>query len=102
MFCVTFTSERRARCESVLRSAIAKSSGSLKAAAIEAEISSPQLTRQLAAEEGTLKRLYMLPDDFWQWLAVVAAQEFGLPPEMRVAQALAAFPEEKREASCSQ
>lgn len=87
---VVLTADRSRRCETVLRTAMARSTGSLKASAIEAEIESPQFTRQLQGVEGSLHRLYRQPDAFWQWLAIAIVAEFGVPAELQHAQSLAA------------
>lgn len=86
---VTLTDERRRRITRVFREAIEHSVKTGRLAAQEAEIDQTQFTRQLEMTEGSLKRLAMQPDTFWQWLGVTIAAEFGMPAEAQRAARLA-------------
>jgi hypothetical protein len=57
-------------------------------AAQEADLDQAQWRRQIDQIEGTHKRLAMQSDEWWQWYAVVIAQHFGVPGEVRIGHAL--------------
>ncbi len=80
---VTLTDARRRRVARALRTAVALSQQSMLRASQEAEISQAQFTRQIDLDEGTLRRLAMQPDAFWQWLSVTICEEFGMPSEAK-------------------
>lgn len=86
---VTLTEAQRRRVSGVLREAIALSKQTMLRASQEAEINQAQFTRQIDLIDGSLKRLAMQPDAFWQWLAVAIAREFGMPSEAKRAARLA-------------
>ena len=85
MFAITLTDDDRRRHEQLLREAIRLAGFTMDRAAQEAEIGAPQFTRLVQLQEGTYKRLAMLPREFWQWLAVLIGNEFGLPKEAKQA-----------------
>ena len=91
MILVSLTDDRRRRVTRVLRSAVESTPElrTMRRASQEAEIDQPQFQRQLEMTEGSLKRLAMQPDAFWQWLAVAIAVEFGIPREAQRAARLA-------------
>lgn len=86
---MVLSDDRRRRIARVLRDAVTSSKQSMGQAAREAEIDQAQFTRQIDLIEGTLKRLAMQPDAFWQWLAVAIAGEFGMPRDAERAARLA-------------
>jgi hypothetical protein len=79
---VTLDDERRRQIVRVFRDAITLSKQTMRMASQEAEIDQAQFQRQIEMEQGSLKRLAMQPDTFWQWLAVTIAAEFGVPMEV--------------------
>lgn len=74
---------RSRRITATIRDAIRLSDSTMRQAAQEAEIDQAQFQRQIELVEGSLKRLGMQRDAFWQWWAVMIAEEFGMP---RIAQ----------------
>lgn len=96
VFAVVLTADLQRRHESVIRKAITKSGQTMLQASQEAEIGQGQFTRQIQMLEGSLKRLAMQPQAFWQWWAVEIVNEFGLPQELHVARQLDAVTEMER------
>jgi len=86
---VTLSDDRRRRIAMALRDAIRLSNQTMRQAAQEAEMDQAQFQRQIEMTEGTLKRLAMQPEAFWQWLGVTVSAEFGLPVEAQRAAKLA-------------
>ena len=80
---VALTDARSRLITATLRDAIRLSDSTMRQAAQEAEIDQAQFQRQIELVEGSLKRLGMQRDEFWQWWAVTIADAFGMP---RVAQ----------------
>lgn len=83
MLGVVLSEARSRRITGTVRAAIRLSDSTMRQAAQEAEIDQAQFQRQIELVEGSLKRLGMQRDEFWQWWAVTIAEEFGMP---RVAQ----------------
>lgn len=86
---IALSDDRRRRVARVMRDAVVLSKQTMRQAAQEADVDQAQFTRQIELSEGTLKRLAMQPDAFWQWLAVTIAAEFGMPAEAKRAARLA-------------
>src|SRR6185436_9732916 len=86
---VTLSDDRRRRIAMAFRDAIRLSNQTMRQAAQEAEMDQAQFQRQIEMTEGTLKRLAMQPEAFWQWLGVTVSAEFGLPVEAQRAAKLA-------------
>lgn len=86
---VVLSDDRRRRVSRVMRDAVVLSKQTMRQAAQEAEIDQAQFTKQIELTEGSLKRLAMQPDAFWQWLAVTITGEFGMPTEAKRAARLA-------------
>lgn len=80
---VTLTDDLRRRHVRTLRTAMRHADLSLDRAAREAERDTSQFHRQLEGLEGSLPSLWKQPVPFWQWFAVMLAEEFGLPPSVR-------------------
>ncbi len=87
--CVALTDARRRRVARMFREALDASQPTMLRAAQDAEIDQAQFTRQIDLEAGTLRRLAMQPDAFWQWLAVAIMDEFGMPAKAKRAARLA-------------
>jgi hypothetical protein len=86
---VTLTDDQRRRVVRAVREAIQLSKQTMRQAAQEAEIDQAQFQRQIEMAEGSLKRLAMQPEAFWQWLGVTIAAEFGMPADAKRAARLA-------------
>src|SRR6185436_15716571 len=86
---VTLSDDHRRRIAMAIRDAIRLSNQTMRQAAQEAEIDQAQFQRQIEMAEGTLKRLAMQPEAFWQWFGITLSQSFGLPVEAQRAAKLA-------------
>lgn len=83
--CLTIpvTDDLRRTHEQLLRNALRHANLTIDQASREAEINRAQFTRQLQAIEGSLKRLQMLPADFWRYWALELLGYYGLPKLVR-------------------
>lgn len=80
---VALTDERRRRFARMFRATTKHADMTLAQAAGEADRDVGQFTRQIDGQEGSLPTLERQTDEWWRWLGVVIADEFGLPRAVR-------------------